>query len=140
MQLPYYPELTRIRDFLERTMEGFPSGKCYKTANIVSEIVPELEVAAGYFCFNGQRVLDHGWNLDRNRGLIVDLTLDQFGSGYGRVNVLPADSENFEQILLMTLRANTIAVISPGEYKPYVQAYKDVRSGAFSRAVCGIRR
>jgi hypothetical protein len=140
MQPHYYPELMRIRSFLERTMGGFPSGKCYKTAKIVAELVPDLDVAVGYFCFGGERVSDHGWNLDRNRKLIVDLTLDQFGSGYGRVNVLPADSENFEQILLMTLRANTIAVISPGEYKPYVQAYKDVRSGAFSRAVCGIRR
>ena len=57
-----------------------------KVANALGERFGVEEIA-GYYTVGMMR---HAWNYDVQRGLYIDLTLDQFYEGFPQVTLLPA--------------------------------------------------
>lgn len=88
-RLSYYDELIRIRKALEQT--NFPSGRLRFPrfcCDIASEIVKRelgLYHLNGIYDPEGCRVA-HNWNYDKERGLYIDLTMDQFNKPYGKTH------------------------------------------------------
>jgi len=75
VEVPYLEQIRRIRTVLEHTLSYFPSDRCDYSARVVKTLVPDLKEVAGEYR-PWQRW--HAWNYDRERGLYVDLSFDQF--------------------------------------------------------------
>ena len=79
-KLPYYSALKYIRQRLEADASDFPENKC-NTANWIVSHATELEGRAGFYRLENHRsktLTYHAWNYDKERGLYVDITQDQF--------------------------------------------------------------
>ena len=134
MELPYYKELRMIRFFLEESLPGFPRRCCYRTSRLVERVVPDLVQVAGDYVFHGWVVGDHGWNVDRKKGLIIDLTRDQFGSRLGGVSIFPFGVDYYKTRWSLTLLQRAITLLGFEEDVSLLRGYKDFRSRAFSRS------
>lgn len=85
--LPYYPELVRLRSFLEREVEDFPRFKCESATRLV-HLVTGLEEVSGRYVPDEDL---HAWNYDSQRELYVDITQDQYPHR-SRIVIMPAST------------------------------------------------
>ena len=85
--LPYYPELVRLRGFLETELEGFPFWKCEPTSCLV-HLMTGLDIVAGRYVPDEDK---HVWNYDSQRRLHVDINQDQYPHR-GKIVIMPVDT------------------------------------------------
>ncbi len=88
-ELSYFEELGAIRAELEGEYMFYPSHCCEKAGRTVRQVLGErygLEEVAGYYRPTMER---HAWNYDAQRGLYIDLTLDQFFLEFPAVALVP---------------------------------------------------
>lgn len=83
-----------VRD-AERFLRVFPNGCCLYTSGKVKETLG-LEMVYGYFIKDGYG-MEHYWNLDSGRSLLLDLTARQFDESLPRVLMIPVDSRYAEE-------------------------------------------
>src|SRR3989338_9913274 len=72
-------------------MPKFPQNSCEETARIVKMILGLEEIACVYV--SPELVARHSWNHDRNLGLYVDLTQDQFYIGIPEIVIIPETTD-----------------------------------------------
>ena len=96
IKLPYYKELVQIRDLLE-DCPGFPRKWCGPTTALVSKVTG-LKKAAGYYIpspgssFYERGKQMHAWNVDNEKWLYIDLSLDQFHKRSRKIWALPVST------------------------------------------------
>lgn len=102
IEVPYIKELEIIRKNMEIEFPYFPATYCAFSTRTVHKVFG-LEQTAGYYNF---RI--HAWNYDSEKGLYIDLTLDQFPNVKEKINVYPEDNPCFfESDSLIQLLLNT---------------------------------
>ncbi len=85
--LPYFEDLKRMRDFLEREVLDFPVDGCFEAASLVKKFAgPPIQ--GGIFRDNGYSRA-HLCNYDPKRKIYVDLTLNQFEVTPEKISILP---------------------------------------------------
>jgi len=96
-EINYYPQLERIRDFLESNRDfpkfpKFPLNWCGHTSYLVRRLIG-LPVLRGFYVDSAsERKTVHAWNHDPSLEAYIDLTQDQFSNKNPRVAILPSST------------------------------------------------
>ena len=80
-KLPYYEELVKVRQAAKYVLQNFPDSACCECTRATHLFTGLEEVAGNYTIkIRGRRLFRrwHAWNYDKERGLYVDITQDQF--------------------------------------------------------------
>lgn len=112
--LPYGSILEATRNVLEIRIKDFPNQGCQFTSRLLSSLRPivTLDEVGGYFRHSSvQGTKNHVWVEDKQRGLYIDLTLDQFLDRAPRVAIM----KNTSPVLIQSPTIHAGAINVPTE-------------------------
>lgn len=95
-KLPYYETLVDARSILEREVPNFPVLLCFEASYVLEQCVPELKGIGGIVEVDNVRNA-HVRNIDKERGVYIDLSLDQFD--------IPTKGIKFPPISITSMRS-----------------------------------